>query len=60
MKFRLIGFDRGYESYIYSGLLLKFDHWLYGKCKDQNYTKNITGLNDYDDFFGESACISKY
>ena len=59
LKFRLIGFDRGYESYIYSGLLLKFDHWLYGKCKDQNYTKNITGVNDHD-YFGESACISKF
>ena len=58
-KFRLIGFNRAYESYLHSRLLHKFDHWLYGKCKDQKYTKDIKGLNSYN-FFGESACISKY
>ena len=59
LKFRIIGFDRNFEHYLYSGSIYHFSHWIYGKCKNEDYTKNISGLNDYD-FFGESACISKY
>ena len=59
LKFRILGLDRYFEHYLYSKNISHFDHWLYGKCSKENYTKNISGLNDFD-FFGESACISKY
>ena len=58
-KFRVMGLDRYFEHYLYSKNISHFDHWLYGKCSNENYTKNISGLEDFD-FFGESACISKY
>ena len=59
LKFRIIGLERGFESYLYSKNISHFTHWIYGKCKNEDYTKNISGLSNYD-FFGESACISKY
>ena len=60
-KFKIIGFNTYFESYLYSKYRLHFDHWIYGKCKNENYTKEIKDkdLDNYE-FFGDSACISKY
>ena len=60
-KFKIIGFNTYFESYLYSKYRLHFDHWIYGKCKNENYTKDIKDkdLDNYE-FFGDSACISKY
>ena len=58
-KFRAIGFQTNFERYLYSKSASHFDHWLYGKCNNEKYTKNITNVSNYD-FFGNSACISKY
>lgn len=60
-KFKIIGFNTYFESYLYSKYMLHFDHWIYGKCKNENYTKEIKDkdLDNYE-FFGDSACISKY
>ena len=58
-KFRAIGFQTNYERYLFSRNASHFDHWLYGKCKNQKYTKNLTNVANYD-FFGNSACITKY
>ena len=60
-KFKIIGFNTYFESYLYSKYMLHFDHWIYGKCKNENYTKEIKDKNlDNYEFFGDSACISKY
>ena len=60
-KFKIIGFNTYFESYLYSKYRLHFDHWIYGKCKNENYTKEIKDKNlDNYEFFGDSACISKY
>lgn len=60
-KFKIIGFNTFFESYLYSKDMLHFDHWIYGKCKNENYTKEIKDKNlDNYEFFGDSACISKY
>ena len=59
LKFQAIGIEDYFERILYSKRLMRFDHWLYSKCKNENYTKDINGLNDFE-FFGESACISKY
>ena len=59
LKFRVLGLNRTFESYLYSRDITHFDHQLYGKCKNDNYTKTIDGLNDYN-FFGDSACIIKF
>ena len=58
-KFRAIGFQTNFENYIYSKRATHLDHWLYGKCKNENYTKNIANESNYK-FLEISACISKY
>ena len=58
-KFRIIGFENLLERYLSTNRIDDSNHWIYGLCKNENYTKKIKGLQSYD-FFDNSACISKY
>ena len=58
-KFRIIGLETHLERYIYTERINNTNHWIYGLCKNENYTKKIKDVKSFD-FFGNSACISKY
>ena len=58
-KFRIIGFETNLERYLYTKRIDISNHWIYGLCKNENYTKKIKDLKSFD-FFDSSACISKF
>ena len=57
-KFRVIGINQHFETYLARKNLRIMDHWIYGKCNDND----IKGINDLInvDYFTYSACIRKY
>ena len=58
-KFRIIGFETTLERYLYTKRINISKHWIYGLCKNENYTKKIKDVKSFD-FFDNSACISKF
>ena len=58
-NFRIIGIDRGMDSFKDLGDLSFHNHWVYGPC---DYDTDAIGLNDIidKDLFSQSACIKQY
>ena len=58
-KYRIIGFETYFTSYLKDKNLSNYDHWLYGFCNNNSDTEGI-GYLIYHSFFEKSACIRKY
>lgn len=57
--FRAIGIDKQFEGfYINSKNITRFEHWLYGKCNNDNDIKGISYL--IDKVFFTAVCIQKF
>ena len=58
-KFRVVGIEKNFESYLFTKDIKNMNHWLYGKCDNDSDIKGIEHIIDQD-FFVHSACIRKF
>ena len=60
-SFRIIGIDTYYQNYIddRNRNLSNYNHWLYGKCNNDSFTKGIENPINQKNFYN-FGCISKY
>ena len=56
---RIIGAQRGVDSYLENHNLLNYNHWVYGNCNNDSDIKGIEDISYYQRFIN-SACIRKY